>query len=1414
LAIIGIGYEDPVVAAIFISHSSRDNQPAAEIKAWLVRQGYENVFLDFDKDTGLGAGREWERQLYEAIGRCHAVLLVVTPAWLDSKWCFAEFTQARALGKVIFPLVVTPDDLKLIGPTLSAIQAERWDQAGQDHLARRLKEVAEEIARGHRFDPARPPWPGILSFEAEDAAVFFGRDPEIRRICELLEARRAHGGARLVLIVGASGSGKSSVLKAGVLPYLARDRQRFLALRPFRPGRTPMMAFAKMLAEALGEAAAFQARYTELQGAAPLPALAGAVEALTIGSAREATVLVSIDQFEELFTIAGGTERAGFLRLMTAAADQENGLPILLVATVRSDLLGEILKAEGFAIAHEVFTLGGLPSERLRSVIEGPAAVAAIHLEEGLVDRILKDVGAAPEALSLLAFTLRELHHRYGGDRKLTVLEYEELGDRERNLSPLENAVRRTAEETLASATPSSGELAALREAFVGHLVRVNEDGVRLRRPARLQDVPEPARRLVERLVGARLLSIRSDGDANAIEVAHEALFKVWPQLAAWLDEEQDFLIGRRQIEDAERLWATTAAAQQDQALLSGLLLEKARDWSIAHPERLKSVRDFVAGSIRKADLERARVRRRQRVLTVASAAAALVFAILGAVALVQWNRADRQTALAEDQTRIAREQTARAEQETRRAEEQARVAANNATGALAALSTIELEQDDIVDAAKFALAAWPRSALSDDVQLEGVISNLSRVAPDLLERKWAKRDDDSVQGAAFSPHAKRSAILARDRMVLLRDVATGRTNMEGTNEPHFAYPYTNSFAFSPDGSKFVSSSTDDAARLWGMSVDGTPASLEGGDGPVSGVAFSADGSLLAIASVGGRITLWDPEDHLRPRSRFDANVDGELWHLAVSPDRSLIVTGSRDGAVQFWTAGTGESRGGLAEKLERLAGIGYSPDGSLLVTVQSNESGLLRLWDAATHHEVLTAGGMHLAARSSFAFSPNGSVLAVGAPDGRVQFLDIRIGREDEATVESGHSGALTTVAFSPDGQHLLTGGLDGVAKLWNISSRAEIARFDRKGASVAALAFQGDEYILVSYDDGEVQNFRISEDASVAWRKVAEDAPRAVAISSDGTHIAVLGDDSVARVYDTTKLYNATGTAETGSLALPDMWTRALAVSRDGGLIAAATSDGVVQIWDVKKPSKGPLFEQDAKSFEVDFPSPTTLAFSNDGARLAVGGRFLRMAGFAAVWDTANESALLTISDRTSGEVDSITFSPDNSRILLHWKFGGLGWYDVAGFDPANKSDTPTTGLENSAEEWRLLSEEAVQAIALSPDATRAVGLRGNGEVIVVWDASTGAQIARLQGGREPVAQVVFGPRPGKVVSLSSNGTVGLWSLSGVPDGDVFDVVCALLPDHDIPLAGPITSEQPICGETYDPPSPKWMKTRTGYR
>src|ERR1051326_3349007 len=177
--------------AIFMSHSSHsdvERKAVKAIKGLLERLGFEQVFLDFDKDTGIDAGEDWERRLYRELSRCHAIILVLTPSWVASKWCFVELTQARALGKIILPIKCAPLDSKVL-PQIHAVNLLDLNAGGLKQLEKSLRAISNDLARGFTLDPSRIPYPGIHSFEYEDAAIYFGRDQEAFAVIERLDSR-------------------------------------------------------------------------------------------------------------------------------------------------------------------------------------------------------------------------------------------------------------------------------------------------------------------------------------------------------------------------------------------------------------------------------------------------------------------------------------------------------------------------------------------------------------------------------------------------------------------------------------------------------------------------------------------------------------------------------------------------------------------------------------------------------------------------------------------------------------------------------------------------------------------------------------------------------------------------------------------------------------------------------------------------------------------------------------------------------------------------------------------------------------------------------------------------------------------------------------------------------------------------
>jgi hypothetical protein len=236
------------MTAIFISHSGADNAAAADMKTWLEAQGHTSLFLDFDPEAGIKGGSGWEQTLY----RCQAVIALLTPGWLASKWCFAELVLARERGKAIFPVKVEPCEARGVFGDIQTIDLTAEPEEGYRRLRIGLLERGLDPQDVFDWDPKRPPYPGLLAFQEQDAAIFFGRGEEILKTLETLDALRRQGreAARFALLLGASGSGKSSLARAGGIPRLKKKPGEWLPVPPFRPQIEPLDELAMALAAA------------------------------------------------------------------------------------------------------------------------------------------------------------------------------------------------------------------------------------------------------------------------------------------------------------------------------------------------------------------------------------------------------------------------------------------------------------------------------------------------------------------------------------------------------------------------------------------------------------------------------------------------------------------------------------------------------------------------------------------------------------------------------------------------------------------------------------------------------------------------------------------------------------------------------------------------------------------------------------------------------------------------------------------------------------------------------------------------------------------------------------------------------------------------------------------------------------
>ena len=228
---------------LFISHSSENNPESARLVDFLAKNNHKSYFLDFDPEKGLIPGKRWEEELFAKLRNCQVVLVALTPNWIQSKWCFAEAVNARAMGKRVIFVKLIPCDASNVFPDVQHIDLTKNKADGYRKLLRGIGDVIS-------IDRSRPPFPGMRSFDEKDSHSFFGRDEEILKGDELLRRLKTTYTSKFVLCLGASGSGKSSLVRAGLLPRLRRDQDSWYVLDPIRPQRNPLFELAKSIARA------------------------------------------------------------------------------------------------------------------------------------------------------------------------------------------------------------------------------------------------------------------------------------------------------------------------------------------------------------------------------------------------------------------------------------------------------------------------------------------------------------------------------------------------------------------------------------------------------------------------------------------------------------------------------------------------------------------------------------------------------------------------------------------------------------------------------------------------------------------------------------------------------------------------------------------------------------------------------------------------------------------------------------------------------------------------------------------------------------------------------------------------------------------------------------------------------------
>jgi len=1110
------------------------------------------------------------------------------------------------------------------------------------------------------------PYKGLKKFEPEDSDRFFGRDQFIGGLVNDLEQ------TNFILLLGASGSGKSSVMRAGLIPWLQQKWGKHFVSLVLTPDLDPFESlYGSLLSRGYSQSQAQMAK------AGNANTLSQVVKTL---KRPEAFWLIFIDQFEELFTVSEDEKRNCFINSLIKLS-QASPPYVKIVATMRADFLDRLSPYPRLVKVTDRHRplMAEMQVDELRLAIEQPASHHGVVFETGLVEEIINAVQGQAGYLPLLQYTLdllweSEVQDDGIQDRTLNTMSYRRLGG-------VRGALQQRVDE-IYTALSKVEQLAAQR--IFLKLVEIDGDpevgterkSVR-RRAARSEFADEQEQRVLAQLIDQNLLV--SDAIASAdgsvsistVEIAHEILLTSWGRLHDWIKDNHQSISLRNRLNEDVTHWQ---AKKLDDELWSGSKLEQVLELSKdpTFNQVLGGFNPTAIEFIKASQVKRDRQRRRTIVGLSVFSILTLAFATFSSI---QYQRAEIDQVKALEEAADARFATNRYELD----------------GLLQSL-----------DAAKrFQSLIWINSDPQQQAKMRTI---LGQSVYWTREQNRLAGHQDVVQSVQFSPDGQMLATGSYDNTVKLwRADGTLITTLQGHTQPVM------SVSFSPDGQMVATASQDGTVRLWtrtGSFIREIKAHAQW----VFSVQFSPDGQTIVTSSEDRTAKLWQLDGQLLGtlkghldwvrRAIFSPDAQqlvtiskdktAKLWRrdgtllktltghqddiksVNFSKDSRVLATASSDGTVKLWSRG-----GQLLQTLkhpEEVWSVNFSPDGQTIATGTSK--GEIRLW--ALDGRLIDQWVAHKGQIPNLAFSPDGQMLVTGSNDAMAKLW--RITRSGLTTL-SGHR-SVTSAEFSPDGQQIASVGQEGLLNLWDKSGQLLFTQNGQQ-KNLYELAFSPNGQMLASAGDDATVKLWNRDGKALKTLRGHQSSVRAVRFSPDGKMLVTSSDDNTA------KLWNLDGVEIKTFKGHRDR-VLSTSFSPDGRLIATSSDDQSVKLWNldgtehkILKGHTGPVWN---------------VVFSLDGQTIATAS----VDKTAKLWNL-DGTPLVTLVGHTAAVLYAI-FSPDGQTIAT-----------------ASSDRTIKLWQRDGTLITTLMGHQAdVNSVKFSPDGQWLISAGGDGKVFL-WNVST---------------------------------------------------------------------------------------------